>query len=54
MMTYLKSQYEDRYKILIKKSCLNYKDRDRETLFYIITQNNDLYKQLNKIYNFQE
>lgn len=54
MMTYLNEGHEERYKILIKKSRLNYEDRERQSLFYLIAGNDDLYKQVDKIYNFKE
>lgn len=53
-MTYLNEMHEERYKILIKKSGMIYEDREREALFYLIAGNSDLYKQVDKIYDFQE
>ncbi|WP_321835211.1 DUF6075 family protein [Clostridium butyricum] len=52
-MTYLNKEHEERYKILIKKSRLNYEDRERQSLFYLIAGNLDLYKQTDKIYDFE-
>ena len=54
MMTYLNKEHEERYKILIEKSRLNYEDREREALFYLLAGNSDLYKQVDKIYNFKK
>lgn len=54
MMAYLNREHEERYKILIKKSRLNYEDRERQSLFYLIAGNLDLYKQIDKIYDFKE
>ena len=52
-MTYLNKEHEERYKILIKKLGLNYEDRERMALFYLVAGNSDLYKQLDKIYDFK-
>ena len=52
-MIYLNREHEKRYKILIKKSGIDYEDREREALFYIIAGNSDLYKQADKIYDFK-
>ncbi|MFR2886625.1 MAG: DUF6075 family protein [Clostridium butyricum] len=43
-MTYLNSEHEERYKNLIKKSRLDYEDRERQSLLYLIVGNSDLYK----------
>ena len=53
-MIYLNKEHKERYKILIKKSRFKHEDREREALFYIIAGNMDLYKQADKIYNFQK
>ena len=54
-MTYLNKEHEERYKILIKKSMVRDEDVERRTLFYIIAGNlDDLYKQVDKIYDFQK
>ena len=54
-MIYLNKEHEERYKILIKKSMVRDEDVERRTLFYIIAGNlDDLYKQVDKIYNFQK
>jgi hypothetical protein len=54
-MTYSSSkEHEERYKILIKKSGLNYEDRERKALFYLLAGNMDLNKQADKIYDFGE
>ena len=54
IMTYLNSEHEEKYKILIRKSGIDYEDRERKALFYIIAGNMDLYKQADKIYDFKE
>ncbi|UZT06175.1 DUF6075 family protein [Clostridium sp. LQ25] len=53
MMAYLNEEHEERYKVLIKKLGLNYEDRERKALFYLVAGNLDLYKQLDKIYDFK-
>ncbi len=54
MMIYLNSEHEARYKILIKKSGMIHEDRERQSLFYLVAGNSDLYKQVDKIYDFKE
>ncbi len=53
-MIYLNEEHESKYKILIKKSGMIYEDRERQALFHLIAGNMDLYKQVDKIYDFQE
>lgn len=53
-MIYLDKEHESRYKILIKKSGMIHEDRERQSLFYLIAGNMDLYKQADKIYDFEE
>lgn len=53
-MIYLNKEHEERYKILIEKSGLNYEDMEREALFYLLAGNSDLYRQVDRIYDFQK
>lgn len=54
MTTYLNKEHEERYEILIKKSGMIHEDREREALFYIVAGNSDLYKQIDKVYDFKK
>lgn len=51
-MKYISGKQEERFKELLVKAKLKYKDKERESLFYILAGNDDLYKQVNKIYDF--
>ncbi|WP_252225781.1 DUF6075 family protein [Clostridium sp. ZBS2] len=51
-MIYLNEEHKERYKILIKKSGMIYEDRERKALFHLLAGNSDLYKQVDKIYDF--
>lgn len=53
-MIYLNEEHESKYKILIKKSGTIHEDRERMALFYLIAGNRDLYKQIDKVYDFQQ
>lgn len=51
-MQYISSKQEERFKELLLRAKLKYKDKERQSLFYVLAGNDDLYKQVDKIYNF--
>ena len=53
-MEFLNSQHEENFNNLIKKAEVRNGDIERKSLFYIISGNNDLFKQVNNIYNFKD
>lgn len=53
-MQYINGKQEERFKELLVKAKLKYKDKERESLFYLLAGNDDLYKQVNKIYDFDK
>lgn len=53
-MVYISSRQEERFKELLLKAKLKYKDKERQSLFYVLSGNDDLYKQVDKIYNFNK
>lgn len=52
-MQFITEQHEKNYNELIKKGNIG-SDVERESLFYIIAGNMELYKNVQKIYNFKE
>lgn len=53
-MEFLNSQHEENFNNLIKKAEVRNGDIERKSMFYIISGNNDLFKQVNNIYNFKD
>lgn len=51
-MQYVNSKQEERFKELLLRAKLKYKDKERQSLLYVIAGNDDLYKQVGKIYDF--
>lgn len=51
-MQYINGKQEEIFKELLVKAKLKYKDKERQSLFYVLSGNDDLYKQVDKIYNF--
>ncbi len=48
------NDHKDRYLELIKKANVNIRDLERQSLFYIVSGNEDLYKKKYDIYDFYE
>lgn len=53
-MIYISSKQEERFKELLLRAKLKYKDKESESLFYVLAGNDNLYKQVNKIYDFKK
>lgn len=53
-MTYVNIKQEERFIELLKRARANNEDKERKAFFYVIAGNNDLYKQVNKIYDFEQ
>lgn len=53
-MIYISSKQEEMFKELLLRAKLNYKDKERESLLYVLSGNDDLYKQVDKIYDFEK
>lgn len=53
-MIYISSKQEERFKELLLRAKLKYKDKERQSLFYVLAGNDDLYKQVDKIYDFKK
>ena len=53
-MQYISGKQEERFKELLLKAKLKYKDKERQSLLYVIAGNDDLYKQVDKIYDFEK
>ena len=51
-MQYISGKQEERFKELLLRAKLKYKEKERESLFYVLAGNDDLYKQVDKIYDF--
>lgn len=51
-MQYINGKQEERFKELLLRAKLKYKDKERQSLFYVLAGNDDLYKQVDKIYDF--
>ena len=51
-MQYINGKQEKRFKELLLQAKLKYKDKERQSLFYVMSGNDDLYKQVNRIYDF--
>ena len=48
------SEFQDRYKEILKKDNTGEFDVERKTLFYILTGNIGLYQKIDRIYNFKD
>lgn len=53
-MEFLSQEHEKNFNNLIKKGDVRSGDIERKSMFYIISGNNDLFKQVNNIYNFKD
>lgn len=53
-MIYISSKQEERFKELLLRAKLKYKDKEGQSLFYLLAGNDDLYKQVDKIYDFNK
>lgn len=53
-MHYISNKQEERFKELLLRAKLKYKDKERQSLLYVISGNGDLYKQVGKIYDFEK
>ena len=53
-MYYISNRQEERFKELLLRAKLKYKDKERQSLLYVLSGNDDLYKQVNKIYDFEK
>lgn len=53
-MVYISNRQEERFKELLLQAKLKYKDKERQSLFYVLSGNDDLYKQVDKIYDFEK
>lgn len=53
-MVYISNKQEERFKELLLRAKLKYKDKERQSLLYVLAGNDDLYKQVNKIYDFNK
>ena len=53
-MHYISNKQEERFKELLLRAKLKYKDKERQSLFYVLAGNDDLYKQVDKIYDFRK
>lgn len=51
---YLDNEHEERYNSLLKRDNTYSTDTERKSLLYIISGNLELYKNINKIYNFKD
>lgn len=46
--------HKERFNQLVQKAKINQGDVERKALFFILSGNNDLFSQVNKIYDFEE
>lgn len=53
-MQHINGKKEERFKELLLRAKLRYKDKERQSLFYVLAGNDDLYKQVDKIYDFKK
>lgn len=53
-MEFLSKEHEQRFKELMARAGVGESDIERHTLFYLIAGNEDLYNQVDKIYNFNK
>lgn len=53
-MQYISGKQEERFKKILLKAKLKYKDKERQSLFYVLAGNDDLYRQVDKIYDFKK
>jgi len=51
---FLNEVHKERFNQLVQKAKINQGDSERKALFYILSGNDDLFLQVNKIYNFKE
>ena len=53
-MEFINNKHEKRFEELIQKANIGSSDIERYSLFYLIAGNEDLYNQVDKIYDFEE
>ena len=51
---FLNEVHKERFNQLVQKAKINQGDTERKALFYILSGNDDLFSQVNKIYCFEE
>lgn len=53
-MEFLSQEHQNNFNLLIKKAEVRSGDIERKSMFYIISGNSDLFKQVGEIYNFTD
>lgn len=50
----MKQEHKERFAKLLQRDCTNLADKERRSLFFIISGNEDLFSKVNHLYDFEE